>query len=214
MWDKMFNKESWLLMFPRFGKMRRTAQLRGGPHWSSWDAYSITLWIQIKKTEHRVVSFSQKFDSSAVLFIFRSHKHVVRARDLVHDFRSTWCHTWLVWGHGKNDSYMCCWCVLERDDKYGWKVTSSFNDWWTATRRNVLRINKSHLGLNALHWFRVEEAELCSTISENSSKWAYRRMRLPKGQCDLKLQNRRTFSRMRGSQSRGTMDSQSQLGAG
>ena len=83
-------------------------------------------------------------------------------------------------GHGKNDSRMCCWCVLERDDKYGWKVTSSFNDWWTATRRNVLRINKSHLGLNALHWFRAEEAELWGTIGENSSKWAYRRMWLPK----------------------------------
>lgn len=150
----MFNKESWLLKAPRFGSTHRLAQLRGGPCWSSWDAYSINLWIQIKKTEHRAVSFSQKLDSSAVLYVFRSHKHVVRAHDLVYDFRSTWPHRWLVWGHGKNDSYMCCWCVLERDDKYGWKIISSFNDWWPAIRRNLLRINKSHLGLNALHWFR------------------------------------------------------------
>ena len=48
--------------------MHRITQLRGGPRWSSWDAYGITLWIQIKSTEHRAVAFSQKLDSSAVLF--------------------------------------------------------------------------------------------------------------------------------------------------
>lgn len=58
----------------------------------------------------------------------------------------------------------------------GWqmrmKITSGCRDGWNTTQRNLLRVDKRHLGLNGPHWLRMEEAEICDTMSENNPNWA------------------------------------------